>query len=162
VFTLKTEMAEGESATVIGPTRLPASRVASPFRCNRCEPESLVEPSTTPSSSLSISVSRFTSELSQPSVSDLSMTGQPVMADFAIAEAVLPKLVVLHLAQVRQSGPSCRCGCVGGEHHVKAQKRSFRYGAGGETAGLCLEPSHGTVMMLMRTDDESGRQIAIE
>ncbi len=29
-FTLKTEMAEGESAAVIGPTRLPASRVASP------------------------------------------------------------------------------------------------------------------------------------
>ena len=56
---LKTEMAEGESAAVIGPTRLPASRVASPFRCNRCEPESLVEPSTTPSSSLSIPVSRF-------------------------------------------------------------------------------------------------------
>jgi hypothetical protein len=55
---LKTEMAEGESAAVIGPTRLPASRVASPFRCNRCEPESLVEPSTTPSSSLSIPVSR--------------------------------------------------------------------------------------------------------
>jgi hypothetical protein len=52
-------MAEGESAAVIGPTRLPASRVASPFRCNRCEPESLVEPSTTPSSSLSIPVSRF-------------------------------------------------------------------------------------------------------
>jgi hypothetical protein len=56
---LKTEMAEGESAAVIGPTRLPASRVASPFRCNRCEPESLVEPSTTPSSSLSIPVSRL-------------------------------------------------------------------------------------------------------
>ncbi len=55
---LKTEMAEGESAAVIGPTRFPASRVASPFRCNRCEPESLVEPSTTPSSSLSIPVSR--------------------------------------------------------------------------------------------------------
>jgi hypothetical protein len=58
-FNLKTEMAEGESAVVIGPTRLPASRVASPFRCNRCEPESLVEPSTTPSSSLSIPVSRL-------------------------------------------------------------------------------------------------------
>jgi hypothetical protein len=57
---LKTEMAEGESAVVIGPTRLPASRVASPFRCNRCEPESHVEPSTTPSSSLSIPVSRLT------------------------------------------------------------------------------------------------------
>jgi hypothetical protein len=56
---LKTEMAEGESAAVIGPTRLPASRVASPFRCNRCGPESLVEPSTTPSSSLPISVSRL-------------------------------------------------------------------------------------------------------
>ena len=56
---LKTEMAEGESAAVIGPTRLPASRVASPFRCNRCEPGSLVEPSTTPSSSLSIPVSRL-------------------------------------------------------------------------------------------------------
>jgi GxxExxY protein len=55
-------MAEGESAAVIGPTRLPASRVASPFRCNRCEPESLVEPSTTPSSSLSIPVSRLTRE----------------------------------------------------------------------------------------------------
>jgi hypothetical protein len=58
-FILKTEMAEGESAAVIGPTRLPASRVASPCRCNRCEPESLVEPSTTPSSSLSIPVSRI-------------------------------------------------------------------------------------------------------
>jgi hypothetical protein len=58
--TLKTEMAEGESAAVIGPTRLPASRVASTYRCNRCEPESLVEPSTTPSSSLSIPVSRVT------------------------------------------------------------------------------------------------------
>jgi hypothetical protein len=57
---LETEMAEGESAAVIGPTRLPASRVASSYRCNRCEPESLVEPSTTPSSSLSIPVSRFT------------------------------------------------------------------------------------------------------
>jgi hypothetical protein len=56
---LKTEMAEGESAAVTGPTRLPASRVASPIRCNRCEPGSLVEPSTTPSSSLSIPVSRF-------------------------------------------------------------------------------------------------------
>jgi hypothetical protein len=56
---LKTEMAESESAAVIGPTRLPASRVASPYRCNRCEPESLVEPSTTPSSSLSIPVSRL-------------------------------------------------------------------------------------------------------
>jgi len=56
---LKTEMAEGESAAVIGPTRLPASRVASPDRCNRCEPGSLVEPSTTPSSSLSLSVSRL-------------------------------------------------------------------------------------------------------
>jgi hypothetical protein len=56
---LKTEMAEGESAAVIGPTRHPASRVASPFRCNRCEPESLVEPSTTLSSSLSIPVSRI-------------------------------------------------------------------------------------------------------
>ena len=56
---LKTEMAEGESAVVIGPTRLPASRVASSYRCNRCEPGSLVEPSTTPSSSLSISVSRL-------------------------------------------------------------------------------------------------------
>jgi hypothetical protein len=56
---LKTEMAEGESAAVIGPTRLPASRVASLYRCNRCEPESLVEPSTTPSSSLSIPVSRL-------------------------------------------------------------------------------------------------------
>jgi hypothetical protein len=52
-------MAESESAAVIGPTRLPASRVASSYRCNRCEPESLVEPSTTPSSSLSIPVSRF-------------------------------------------------------------------------------------------------------
>ena len=58
-FNLETEMAEGEFAAVIGTTRLPASRVASPFRCNRSEPESLVEPSTTPSSSLSISVSRF-------------------------------------------------------------------------------------------------------
>jgi hypothetical protein len=56
---LKTEMAEGESAAVIGPTRLPASRVASSYRCNRCEPERLVEPSTTPSSSLSIPVSRL-------------------------------------------------------------------------------------------------------
>jgi hypothetical protein len=56
---LKTEMAEGESAAVIGPTRHPASRVASSYRCNRCEPGSLVEPSTTPSSSLSISVSRI-------------------------------------------------------------------------------------------------------
>jgi hypothetical protein len=56
---LKTEMAEGESAAVIGPTKLPASRVASSYRCNRCEPGSLVEPSTTPSSSLSISVSRI-------------------------------------------------------------------------------------------------------
>jgi hypothetical protein len=55
---LKTEMAEGEFAAVIGPTRHPASRVASPFRCDRCEPESLVEPSTTPSSFLSIPVSR--------------------------------------------------------------------------------------------------------
>jgi hypothetical protein len=55
---LKTEMAEGESAAVIGPTRLPASRVASSYRCNRCELGSLVEPSTTPSSSLSIPVSR--------------------------------------------------------------------------------------------------------
>jgi hypothetical protein len=52
-------MAEGESAAVIGPTRLFASRVASSFRCDRCETERLVEPSTTPSSSLSISVSRF-------------------------------------------------------------------------------------------------------
>ena len=60
---LKTEMAEGESAAVIGPTRLPASRVASPFRCNRCEPGSLVEPSTTPSSSLSIPVSRLKAKL---------------------------------------------------------------------------------------------------
>ena len=59
-LTLKTEMAEGESAVVLGPTRLPASRVASLYRCNRCEPGSLVEPSTTPSSSLSISVSRLT------------------------------------------------------------------------------------------------------
>jgi len=58
-LTLKTEMAEGESAAVIGPTRLPASRVASSYRCNRCEPESLVEPSKTPSSSLSIPVSRL-------------------------------------------------------------------------------------------------------
>jgi hypothetical protein len=58
-LSLKTEMAEGESAAVIGPTRHPASRVASSYRCNRCEPESLVEPSTTPSSSLSISVSRL-------------------------------------------------------------------------------------------------------
>jgi hypothetical protein len=58
-FNLKTEMAEGESAAVIGPTRLPASRVASSYRCNHCEPGSLVEPSTTPSSSLSIPVSRF-------------------------------------------------------------------------------------------------------
>jgi hypothetical protein len=56
---LKAEMAEGESAAVIGPTRLPASRVASSYRCNRCEPERLVEPSTTPSSSLSIPVSRL-------------------------------------------------------------------------------------------------------
>jgi hypothetical protein len=56
---LKTEMAEDESAGVIGPTRLPASRVASSYGCNRCEPESLVEPSTTPSSSLSIPVSRI-------------------------------------------------------------------------------------------------------
>jgi hypothetical protein len=56
---LKTEMAEGESAAVIGPTRLPASRVASSYRCNRSEPESLVEPSTTPPSSLSLSVSRL-------------------------------------------------------------------------------------------------------
>jgi hypothetical protein len=52
-------MAEGESAVVIGPTRLPASRVASSYRCNRCEPGRLVEPSTTPSSSLSIPVSRL-------------------------------------------------------------------------------------------------------
>jgi hypothetical protein len=59
---LKTEMAEGESAAVIGPTRLPASRVASSYRCNRCEPGSLVEPSTTPSSSLSIPVSRITKD----------------------------------------------------------------------------------------------------
>jgi len=59
-LTLKTEMAEGESAAVIGPTRLPASRVASSHRCNRCEPESLVEPSTTPSSSLPSPVSRVT------------------------------------------------------------------------------------------------------
>jgi hypothetical protein len=58
-FDLEMEMAEGESAAVIGPTRHPASRVESPFRCNRCEPESLVEPSTTPSSSLSIPVSRL-------------------------------------------------------------------------------------------------------
>ena len=58
-LSLKTEMAEGESAAVIGPKRLPASRVASPFRCNRCEPESLVESSTTPTSSLSIPVSRL-------------------------------------------------------------------------------------------------------
>ena len=58
-ISLKTEMVEGESAAVIGPTRLPASRVASSYRCNRCEPGSLVEPSTTPSSSLSISVSRI-------------------------------------------------------------------------------------------------------
>jgi len=62
-FILETEMAEGESAAVIGPTRLPASRVASPFRCNRCEPGSLVEPSTPPSSSLSIPVSRFMGQL---------------------------------------------------------------------------------------------------
>jgi hypothetical protein len=55
---LKTEMAEGESAAVIGSTRLPAFRVASSYRCNRCEPGGLVEPSTTPSSSLSIPVSR--------------------------------------------------------------------------------------------------------
>jgi hypothetical protein len=68
--TLKTEMAEGESAAVIGPTRLPASRVASPFRCNLCEPESLVEPSTTPSSSLSIPVSRVTAEISEAHVVD--------------------------------------------------------------------------------------------
>ena len=59
ILILKTEMAEGESAAVIGPTRLPASRVASSYRCNRCEPGSLVEPSTTPSSSLSIPVSRL-------------------------------------------------------------------------------------------------------
>jgi hypothetical protein len=59
VLNLETEMAEGESAAVIGPTKLPASRVASSYRCNRCEPESLVEPSTTPSSSLSIPVSRI-------------------------------------------------------------------------------------------------------
>jgi hypothetical protein len=52
---LKTEMAEGESAAVIGPTRLPASRVASSYGCNCCEPGSLVEPSTTPSSSVSVS-----------------------------------------------------------------------------------------------------------
>ena len=58
-FSLKTEMAEGKSAAVIGPTRLPASRVASSYRCNCCEPGSLEEPSTTPSSSLSIPVSRF-------------------------------------------------------------------------------------------------------
>jgi hypothetical protein len=58
-ISLKTEMAEGESAAVIRPTRLPASRVASSYRCNRCEPGILVEPSTTPSSSLSISVSRI-------------------------------------------------------------------------------------------------------
>jgi hypothetical protein len=56
---LKTEMAEGESAAVIGPTRHPASRVASSYRCNRSELESLVEPSTTPSSSLSSPVSRL-------------------------------------------------------------------------------------------------------
>ncbi len=61
-LSLKTEMAEGESAAVIGPTRHPASRVASSYRCNRCEPESLVEPSTTPSSSLSIPVSRLRHE----------------------------------------------------------------------------------------------------
>jgi hypothetical protein len=30
-LTLKTEMAEGESAAVIGSTMLPASRVASPY-----------------------------------------------------------------------------------------------------------------------------------
>jgi hypothetical protein len=65
---LKTEMAEGESAAVIGPTRLPASRVASPFRCNRCEPGSLVEPSTTPSSSLSIPVSRLRERAFWPSI----------------------------------------------------------------------------------------------
>jgi hypothetical protein len=45
---------------------------------------------------------------------------------------------------------------------VKTQERSFRDSAGGETAGLCVKPSHGAVMMLMRTDDESGEQIAIE
>jgi hypothetical protein len=66
VLNLKTEMAEGESAAVIGPTGLPASRVASPFRCNRCEPESHVEPSTTPSSSLSIPVSRLKAVGYQP------------------------------------------------------------------------------------------------
>jgi hypothetical protein len=31
VLNLKTEMAEGESAFVIGSTRLPAARVASPY-----------------------------------------------------------------------------------------------------------------------------------
>ncbi len=55
---LKTEMAEGESAAVLGPTRLPASRVASLYRCNRCEPESLVEPSTDAWQSSSIPKSR--------------------------------------------------------------------------------------------------------
>jgi hypothetical protein len=61
-ISLETEMAEGESAAVIGPTRHPASRVASSYRCNRCEPERLVEPSTTPSSSLSIPVSRISGD----------------------------------------------------------------------------------------------------
>jgi hypothetical protein len=64
IIILKTEMAEGESAAVIGPTRHPASRVASSYRCNRCELESLVEPSTTPSSSLSIPVSRIMGDCS--------------------------------------------------------------------------------------------------
>ena len=67
-------MAEGESAAVIGPTRLPASRVASPYRCNRCEPESLVEPSTTPSSSLSIPVSRLIDDGRRENVQRLLMS----------------------------------------------------------------------------------------
>jgi len=71
---LKTEMAEGESAAVIGPTRHPASRVASSYRCNRCEPESLVEPSTTPSSSLSIPVSRLKTSENQKIHKALSFT----------------------------------------------------------------------------------------
>jgi hypothetical protein len=62
-LSLKTGLAEGESGTVIGPTRLPASRVASSYRCNRSEPGSLVEPGTKPSSSLSSPVSRLREQL---------------------------------------------------------------------------------------------------
>ncbi len=76
---LKTEMAEGESAVVIGPTRLPASRVASSDRCNRCKPGSLVEPSTTPSSSLSISVSRLKCSFSTTNMGKLFRSNQRLL-----------------------------------------------------------------------------------